>query len=103
MAASKANKFHRCVIFELGDWVFVHMRKEIFPTHRRSKLQLSGDGPFQVLKKVNDNAYKLDILSEYNVSATFNISNLSFSDVGDYSRLNSFEETRNNENQPAIP
>jgi hypothetical protein len=78
------------------------MRNEIFPTHRRSKLQLSGDGPFQVLKKVNDNAYKLDILSEYNVNATFNISNLSLSDVGNDSRLNSFEETRNNENQPAI-
>ena len=53
------------------------MRKERFPVQRRSKLLLRGDGPFQVIERINDNTYKLDLLSEYNVSASFNVSDLS--------------------------
>ncbi|RVW13085.1 Transposon Ty3-I Gag-Pol polyprotein [Vitis vinifera] len=74
------------------DWVWVHMRKERFPTRRRSKLHPRGDGPFQVLEIINDNAYKLDLPGEYNISATFNVSDLSPFDVGDDSRMNPFEE-----------
>jgi len=33
-------------------------------------------GPFQILKKINDNAYQLDLLFEYGVHSTFNISDL---------------------------
>ena len=51
-----------------------------------------GDGPFQVLEGINDNAYKLDLLDEYNVSATFNVTNLSLFDVGDDLRKNRFQE-----------
>ncbi|KAH9744190.1 Endonuclease [Citrus sinensis] len=43
----------------------------------RSKLLPRGDGPFQVVARINDNAYKLDLPGEYNVSATFNVSDLS--------------------------
>ncbi|XP_022973897.1 uncharacterized protein LOC111472489, partial [Cucurbita maxima] len=42
-----------------GDWVWVHFRKERFPTQRKSKLLPRGDGPFQVLERINDNAYKI--------------------------------------------
>jgi hypothetical protein len=34
------------------------------------------DGPFKILEKINDNAYKLELPSEFGVSPTFNISNL---------------------------
>ena len=47
------------------------MRKERFPAQRRSKLLPRGDDPFQVLERINDNAYKLDLSGEYNVSTTF--------------------------------
>ncbi|RDY14777.1 hypothetical protein CR513_00098, partial [Mucuna pruriens] len=40
-------------------------RKERFPTQRRYKLQPRGDGTFQVLERINDNAYKLDLLTTY--------------------------------------
>ena len=36
--ANKANKGRRQVIFEPGDWVWVHLRKERFPARRWSKL-----------------------------------------------------------------
>jgi hypothetical protein len=49
-------------------------------------------GLFQILERINDNTYKVDLLSEYDVSATFNVSNLSLFDVGEDSRSNSFEE-----------
>ncbi|GKB90078.1 cytochrome P450 710A11-like protein [Tanacetum coccineum] len=41
------------------------------------KLQPRADGPFQVLKRINDNTYKIDLPSTYNVSATFNVADLS--------------------------
>ena len=68
----------RASVFEPRDWVWLHMHKEKFPSQRRSKLFPRGDGPFQVLNRINDNAYKLELLDEYNVSATFNVTDLSF-------------------------
>ncbi len=93
--AKHANKGRKKVIFEPGDWVWVHMRKERFPNQRKSKLQPRGDGPFQVLERINDNAYKLELPGEYDISATFNVADLAPFDVGDgdfNSWTNSFQE-----------
>ena len=95
----QANKGQRRVIFELGDWVWVHMHKERFSAHRRTKLHPRGDGPFQILEKINDNAYKVDLPGEYNVSATFNVFYLSPFDVGEDLRSNPSEERGNDGNQ----
>ena len=46
---------------------------------------------------INDNAYKLDFPGEYNVSATFNVSNLIPVDVGDDLRINPLQEEGNDE------
>ena len=72
------------------------MRKERFPACRRSKIHPRGDGPFQVLKRINDNAYKWELPGEYNISTTFNVFDLS---PFDDSRMNPFEERGNDENQ----
>ncbi|KAL4388719.1 hypothetical protein GQ457_09G017860 [Hibiscus cannabinus] len=69
----------------------LHMRKERFPNHRKTKLDPRGDGPFQVLERINNNAYKIDLPCEYNVSTSFNVSDLSPFDVSD-SWMNPFEE-----------
>ncbi|GKU93218.1 hypothetical protein SLEP1_g6826 [Rubroshorea leprosula] len=79
--ANQANKGCKKVVFEPGDWVRVHMRKEQFPAQRHSNLQSRGDGPFQVIARINDNAYKLELPGEYNVSATFNVYELSPFDI----------------------
>ena len=76
------------------------MRKERFPAHRKSKLQPQGDGPFQILERINDNAYKVDLPGKYGVSATFNVSDLTLFDVGDDSRSNPFEERGDDADQP---
>nr|KYP31361.1 Retrotransposable element Tf2 [Cajanus cajan] len=74
--AKASNKGKRNMIFEEGDWVWLHLRKECFPQQRNSKLSPQGDGPFQVLQRINDNAYRLDLPSDYGVSSTFNVSDL---------------------------
>ena len=81
--ARHANKGRRQLLFEPGNWVWLHMRKEPFPEKMRSKLMSRGDGPFQILAKVNDNAYQLDLPGEYGVSSTFNVADLLPFDVGD--------------------
>ncbi|KAK1647444.1 hypothetical protein QYE76_065249 [Lolium multiflorum] len=61
-----------------SDLVWIHLRKDRFPQERNSKLKPRGDGPFKVLKRINDNAYVVDIpTSKYLVSNTFNVSDLS--------------------------
>ena len=61
--AKQANKNRKKMVLELGDWVWVHMRKEKFTKQRKSKLQPRGDRPFQVLERINNNAYMIVILS----------------------------------------
>ncbi|XP_058773027.1 uncharacterized protein LOC131647130 [Vicia villosa] len=51
--AKHANKGMKRVVFKPGDWVWVHMSKERFLTQRKSKLQPRGDGPVQVLERIN--------------------------------------------------
>jgi hypothetical protein len=54
----------------------LYLRKEQFPDLRKSKLMPRADGPFKVLKKINENAYKLDFPTDFGVSPTFNITDL---------------------------
>ena len=92
MYASKANRGRKQVVFQHGDWVWVHMHKERFPNQKKSKLQPRGDGPFQVLERINDNKYKFDLLGEYGVSVTFNVVDLTLFNTDFDSRSNLFYE-----------
>jgi hypothetical protein len=56
--------------------VWLHLRKDRFPTLRRSKLMPRAAGPFKVLTKINDNAYVLDLPAEFGVSTSFNVADL---------------------------
>jgi hypothetical protein len=56
-----------------GDLVWLHLRKEWFPDLRKSKLMPRVDGPFKLLEKINENAYKLDLPVDFRFSHTFNI------------------------------
>ena len=65
------------VLFEPGNLVWLHMRRERFPEERKSKLSPRGTGPFRALEKINDNAYTLELLGEFKISPVFNVSDLS--------------------------
>ena len=75
---NKANKHRKPKLFQPGDLVWIHLRKDRFPSKRKSKLAPRADGPFEIVEKVNDNAYKVELPGEYGgVSATFNVGDLS--------------------------
>jgi hypothetical protein len=62
IAGSKGRKE---ILFEPGDLVWLHLRKDRFPALHKSKLMPHADGPFTVLEKINDNTYKLNHPKEY--------------------------------------
>ncbi|GJZ18567.1 hypothetical protein Tco_0554690 [Tanacetum coccineum] len=72
-----ADKHRKQVLYREGNLVWIHLCKERFPTGHFGKLKPRGDGPFRVLKKINDNAYKIELPSHYNVSTSFKVAGLS--------------------------
>jgi hypothetical protein len=72
----RGDKGRKQLDFEPGDLVWLHLRKERFADLRKSKLIPRADGPFKVLEKINENAYKLDLPADFGVSPTFNIADL---------------------------
>ena len=70
------NKSRKKVLFEPGDLVWIHLCKDRFPDKSKSNIMPRGDGPFRVLAKINDNAYKIDFPASYGVSNSFNVADL---------------------------
>ena len=70
------HKGRKKLVFEPGDLIWLHLSKDRFPELRKSKLMPRADGPFKVLERINDNAYKLELPADFGVSPTFNIADL---------------------------
>ena len=82
--ATKGNRGRKELVLNEGYWVWLHLRNDRFPTKRKSKLSPKGDDPFQVLERINNNAFRLKLPEEYRVSNTFNITDfVPFADVVD--------------------
>lgn len=63
--------------FQVGDQVMVYLSKEWLPTGVHGKLRQWKYGPISILRKINDNAYKVDFPGEMNISNTFNVADIS--------------------------
>ncbi|KAG7559434.1 hypothetical protein ISN45_Aa05g010300 [Arabidopsis thaliana x Arabidopsis arenosa] len=49
------------MIFEVGEQVWVHLKKKRFPAEKKSKLMPRINGPFNIRRRTSDNAYQLDL------------------------------------------
>ena len=65
-----ANKHKKKVVLQPGDLIWIHLRKERFPSRRKSKLMPRAYGPFEVLWRLNDNAHKVDLPRDYGALVT---------------------------------
>jgi hypothetical protein len=102
MYEKRANKGHQNILFEQGNFVWMHLRKDRFPEHRKSKLQPRAEGPFKVLRKINDKAYEIDLPSTYGVCKSFNVIDPSPYFGLDELRMTPFEEGEDNEDITTI-
>ncbi|KAJ9547218.1 hypothetical protein OSB04_019761 [Centaurea solstitialis] len=93
------------VLFKPNDLVWLHFRKERFPSKNRSKLSHRSDGPFKNLTKVNDNAYEIEVLGSSSATATINVVDLQPHYNPDEPlpslRSNFFEEEEDDRQMPA--
>ncbi|CAL1406753.1 unnamed protein product [Linum trigynum] len=96
-AASKykevADRKHRHVEFDVGDYVWAVLTKYRFSAGDYYKLAARKIGPVEIIEKINPNAYSLNLPSHIRTSDVFNVKHLvpfaGDDSDGDNSRANS--------------
>ena len=71
-----ADSHKRTKEFNEGDFVIIKLRLKKIPPGTMKKLHARGAGPFKIIKKIEPNAYVLELPLDYGISSTFNIFDL---------------------------
>ena len=72
----QANRHKKFVEFQVDDSVWVYLRNDRFLLGKYGKLRPKIDGPFRVIEKIRENAYKLEMPDDFEGSPTFNVKDL---------------------------
>lgn len=62
--------------FNVVDLVWLRLKKVKILVGSFVKLKLKVDGPFRITNMINDKAYQIDLSEDYNISTTFNVTDL---------------------------
>ena len=62
--------------FQVGDFVWIYLKKERFYKQKRNKLIPKATRSFQIIRKYGDNAYNVALPKDYEVSHIFNVGEL---------------------------
>ncbi|KAF7145040.1 hypothetical protein RHSIM_Rhsim04G0049200 [Rhododendron simsii] len=62
-----ADKKRRFVEFEVGDFVYAILTKDLYSAHDYNKLAARKIGPVEITEKINPNAYRLKLPSHMNI------------------------------------
>ena len=63
---ARVNKHLKPMVFNPGDLVWLYLRNERLLSRRQNKLTAQREGPFELLKRIGDNAYKLELMRDIN-------------------------------------
>jgi hypothetical protein len=72
----RADQHRRQKVFQEGEMVMTHLRKDRFPQVTYNKLKYKKIGPCQIMKKIFDNAYQLELPKKFDISLIFNVYDL---------------------------
>ena len=62
--------------FNVRDYVMVQIHPERYPPNTVKKLHARSAGQFKILKKINSNAYVVNLPPNFSISPSFNIEDL---------------------------
>ena len=77
---ARHNKHHGHHQFQVGDEVWLYISKERLQGEGK-KLKPIRYGPFTILEKIGNNAFKLDLPSYKQIYSVFNVKNLRLNDL----------------------
>ena len=73
---SQVDKHRRFKEFKEGELVMIHLRKARLPIGKYNKLQSKKLGPYPIIKKFGDNAYKIDLPDHIHINLIFNVADI---------------------------
>ena len=72
----QANKDRKLLSFEVEDLVWVHLNKGRFLALKFGRLKSMVDGAFNIIEKIGENAYNLELPNGYDILPKFNVKDL---------------------------